>query len=179
MSNASTLTAEQAKIVDAIDKRNNHNCSIPADELVIVGGAALQMFGIKKSPDIDVVVTPHQMEQILEENFHWPWFQARWNHHPRKLNRCGLSVAATGTGEGQLIRGDAYGSTYGDITYMLAPNDHLYQATFEELRDEAVEIGGILVSPPARILAWKRGVNRPKDAKDIALIENYLTGLDT
>ena len=162
-------------IVQAIVKRNQRRMVIPPDELIVVGGAALQMHGIKKTYDIDVVVTPMQMEQVLEETV----FRDGAGGKLRKLDRHGVIMTATGRGEGQLIKASEYGSTYGGITYMLAPNDHLYQATFEELRDEAVEIGGVLVSPPERILAWKRGVNRPKDAKDITLIEQYLARLST
>lgn len=174
------LTTKPAKlqrirknITDAIEERNKRRIAIPMDELIVVGGAALQMYGIKKTNDIDVVVTPHRMEQILEEEFRWTE-RGYVKGYTRPIDRRGLMLMVTGQDEGQLIRGDEYGSTYGDITYMLAPNDHLYQATFEELRDEAEEIDGVLVSPPVRILQWKLGVNRPKDADDIALIKKYL-----
>lgn len=164
-------TRQQAKemrklIVDAINKRNQQWEPIPSNKLIVVGGAAMQMYGIKKTADIDVVVAPELMQQVLDETW------CSW--HKRDTDRLGVMLTAVGKGEGQLIKPSEYGSTYGGITYMMAPNDHLYQATFEELCTEASVIDGVLVSPPERILAWKWGVNRPKDRADIAILEQYL-----
>ena len=156
-------------IIEAIKSEHNLSSSIPADELIVVGGAALQMFGYKQTTDIDVVVTPKQMKRMVDTCDSYQ----QWTAHKGKLEHQGLLLTVRHKA-GQFLRGDYYGSTFGDITYMLAPNDHLYQATFEELRDEAANIGGVLVSPPERILAWKRAVNRPKDAADIALLEKRL-----
>lgn len=163
------LREMRVKISTALIDRSRRygNLKIPSDELIIVGGAAMQMYGIKMTEDIDVVVTPQQMQRVLKEI----------DPYQHNTERCGLLLCATDERSGQFLHGDEYGSTYGNITYMMAPSDHLYQATFEELHDEAKAAGrinGFLVSPPERILAWKQDVNRPKDKADIKLIKRYL-----
>lgn len=157
-----TLEEMRPNVLEAV-----RELEIPKDELIVVGGAALQIFGIKVSRDIDVVVTPDRMEYVLTH-------PAGAYGKERQLGRHGLQVTATGETEGQVVFDDGYGVKVGAVTYMPAPADSKYSATFEELHDEAADIEGILVSPPERILAWKQGVNRAKDQADIALINNYL-----
>ena len=135
---------------------------VPQDQLVVVGGAALELFGIKQTKDIDVVVSASWITKLLADKHKYFGFdeQGRVKEDKGAL----LAHAA-----------DVYSvATYGPLSVMTAPNDALYQATFEELRDEAVEIEGLLVSPPERILAWKQAVGREKDAADIQLIEQYM-----
>lgn len=62
----------------------------------------------------------------------------------------------------------------GTLALLPAPNDRLYSVPFEELRDEAVDIEGVLVSPPERILAWKQAIGREKDMQDIKNIQAYI-----
>lgn len=139
---------------------------IPKDELIVVGGAALQIFGIKVSADIDLVLSPNRMQIIMDKS-DAPFSELKLGHR-------GLQPIVDAPERGQLVDDEGYGVTTGNITYMLAPDDHLYRATFEELHDEAVDFEGVLVSPPARILAWKEGVKRAKDVADIELIQAFL-----
>lgn len=143
---------------------------IPKDEIIVVGGAAMQMFGMKVSPDIDLVTAPERMTKLLKSIEHG-------NTKLRSLGHIGLMVQVIDHTAGQKTYeedGGIYvGVTVGNVTFMPAPNDHLYQASFEELHDEAIEIDGVLVSPVERRLAWKQAVGRPKDLRDINLINEY------
>jgi hypothetical protein len=152
---------------------------IPKNELVLVGGAAMQAYGIKVSPDIDVVVPRSRLEVMYEEHesersMHLGSKQIYWAS--RGIGRIGWQATLMFNGHGQKTReGDEYiRARYGDISFMLPPSDDLYRASFEELRDEANDLNGVLVSPPDRILEWKQAVNRPKDTEDIELLEEFL-----
>lgn len=144
----------------------------PKDELVVVGGAALQMFGIKKTSDIDVVVSQTTFtERVLSETR----CPSGGNMH---------SLLGRASVDGARIQYPAWdwSENYyepvvvGKVSVLPAPNDHHYQVSFDELHDEAVDIDGILVSPPERILDWKQALGRDKDQKDIELIEAYILG---
>jgi len=153
-------TKMRENVVEAVNKQR-----VPKDKIIVVGGAALQVFGIKKSEDIDLVTEPRLFNKLLGET------GSTGRLH---LGHVGLATAVVKENDGQHVYDEGYGVTLGDVTYMPAPDDHLYRATFEELYDEALDIDGILVSPPERILEWKQGVDRPKDREDIRLIEKYL-----
>lgn len=141
---------------------------IPKEELIVVGGAALQLYGIRDlrgSQTIDLVVSPERMTKILEISDS-PDYASSY-----KIGHIGLMTQVTDTRKGLRDWGDR-----GGVTFMPAPNDTLYSASFNELRDEAIDASDVLVSPPERILDWKRSVGRQfKDKPDIALIENYLS----
>ena len=145
---------------------------IPKEELVVVGGAALELYGISQNRGaIDLVVSPERMTKILEEP------DPIINKASRRLGYIGLMPQVTVIGKG---RRDPEGGR-GAVTFMPAPNDHLYQASFEELRDEAIDASDVLTSPPERILAWKRAItqwqtpNMVKHLVDIELILKYLS----
>lgn len=168
------LTDEQiqiirrGKILRALDDRDTYLTPIPRDKMIVVGGAAMQIYGIKDTQDIDVVVTPDVIQQII--------LTKRPPNVPKIYyldDPAAKQLVEPNTG--QVIDEDNYGIDVGAITYMPAPNHSLYQATFDELRDEARKIGGFLVSPPRRILEWKRALNRPKDLIDISLLEEYVS----
>ena len=170
LENLSTTAEKRENIVDSIRR-----LSIPKDEIIVVGGSAMQMFGMKVSRDIDLVTTPERMTKILES-------VECGNTQLRSLGHVGLMTQVIDHSAGQKTYeedGGMYGGVaVGNVTFMPAPNDHLYQTTFEELRDEAIEIDGVLVSPIERILAWKQAVGRPKDLLDINLINKYALPYD-
>lgn len=150
---------------------------LPEDKVVVVGGAALQVFGIKLTRDIDLVTEPSLYEEILSEfSEQYPWQRQRLGERPSR-RRVGAMTVALSEDKGQIMRNDRYGITKGDVTFMQAPDDELYQASFEELQAEAIEVYGVLVSPPQRILEWKLAVGRRKDIADVPLIESYLAEL--
>ena len=146
---------------------------IPKEELVVVGGAALELFGIRPTKSaIDLVVSPERMRMVLEE-------VNNTTARTHKLGHIGLMPQVTYIGKGRPQR--EYAGFFGDVTLMPAPNDHLYQASFDELRDEAIDASDVLVSPPERILAWKRSMtmwqvpNMIKHLQDEERILKYLS----
>lgn len=157
-----THSQMRSNVIDAVCELN-----IPKEEIIVVGGAALQVYGIKVSPDIDLVTRPDRFRDILKNVDHFA--------RNLTLGHIGINAAVTDKFSGQKLHDEGYGVILGNVTFTLAPDDDLYQASFEELHDEAVEIEDlILVSPPQRILDWKKAIHRPKDMKDIDLIEQYL-----
>lgn len=139
---------------------------IPKRQMVVVGGAALKLQGInKKTADIDVVVPVARLLTLAVE----------MGQQGQRFRLDAAKVTDT-------LRVKLWGREdsctlieIGRMSIMPPPNDLLYQASFEELRDEATDIKGVLVSPPERILDWKRAVDREKDQADIQLIEAYLS----
>lgn len=161
MSAKNGLVELRYNVIEAVSRAR-----LPQDKMVVVGGAVMQLFGLKKAGDIDIVVAPEAMVDLLGSEL---------NHHSRlrpefDAERRTLAIPEAGL----VIHADEYGMTRGGLTYMLAPNDDLYQATFEELSGEALDVLGVRVSPLERVLEWKRAVDRPKDREDIELIEKYL-----
>lgn len=139
-----------------------HRLDIPKDEMILVGGAALNLFGIRTSNTIDLVVSPQAMVGFLEKADDNTCFAY-------KLGHIGIMTRVKALGLGRDNNGYA-----GEVTFMPPPSDHLYQATFNQLLSEAVKVSDVLVSPPQRILNWKKSVGRKIDLDDVELIENYL-----
>jgi hypothetical protein len=155
----------KGKIVESVN-----SLQIPKDELVIVGGAALQLYGLKRTRDIDVIVPMHTLIDRIERRA------------GGRSNRGGMHdilgrEEITSEGVDFEVRSwkDFYESeSVGTLSVLPAPNDKLYSVSFEELREEAVEIKGIPVASLERILEWKQALERPKDITDIARIQAYL-----
>jgi hypothetical protein len=147
---------------------------IPKENAIVVGGAAMQVYGIKQTYDIDVVTTPDQLSDVLKLHHKDKRSFSAIRHS--KLGHIGVALRVTRLDEGQVTyQPDMYERMqYGGVSFMLAPDDDLYRASYEELLDEANDIAGVLVSPPERILAWKEAVGRPKDHRDAALLRDYL-----
>src|SRR6202008_2817548 len=73
---------------------------IPTNELVIVGGAVLQIHGLKYTPDIDVVVPPTRLEKIIDEWEAIPWENDR--QRAGELGRLGIGLLITRHNIGQI-----------------------------------------------------------------------------
>lgn len=156
----------RAEVIDTVSA-----LEIPKDELIVVGGAVLQVYGLKRTNDIDVVVSEERLNKVLADE----WKEAHRVGVRRRgdITMSGSQLMYRRFGVGQELMGS--GSEYsaakrGNVSFMLAPDDDLYQATFEELHDEADEFDGVLVSPMHRIVAWKMAVNREKDKRDLGII---------
>jgi hypothetical protein len=166
MANLDILTDAQREILDPVIE-----LGIPRDDLILVGGGAMQVYGLKRTQDIDVVVRPETLVSEIEA-----WESNRGLKRSAVLGRIGLQHTFTNQRKGVVkYEGSEYGAAeYGGITYMLAPNDHLFSASFEELQSDANEIGGVLVASPDQLLAWKLGVNRQKDKRDIQTLTEFI-----
>ncbi len=151
------------KIIDCI-----RTSQVPLDKLVVVGGAALKLFGIKETTDIDVVVPSSVlMNRALDKHTYGGGM-----HSPID----GQKVTENGVEYRILDWKDYYtANSTGTLTFIPAPDDSLYSVTYEELHNEALNIDGILVSPPERILEWKQAINRDKDIPDITAIQSFLS----
>ena len=142
---------------------------IPRDELIIVGGAVLQLYGLKRTEDIDVVVESTRMRTLLAEAE-----EEQYRFRPNlKIGVRGAQLMLSRMDAGPKIPGT--GSEYaralhGNISFMDAPHDDLYTASFAELHDEAEDWDGVLASPMQRIFDWKQAVGRRKDLEDLNLI---------
>jgi len=159
-----TLQAYRANITEAIFRMEDPKL---IQEAVLVGSAALQMHGIMLARDIDVVLPTSTLEEIVRQGGHEGGISDLVLHG---IGAAGLKD----TSSGQILRSRQYEvATRGNVAYMAAPNDSIYSVGYSELRAEAEIIDGVHVSPPARILEWKRAVNRPKDQKAIHLIEDW------
>lgn len=136
---------------------------LPSHKTILVGGAALVVWGIKsRVADYDIVVSPSCMVG-----------EAQAIGQPTKK----------GTRQTPRLRHYSweYGTrseVIGNITIMRAPDDHLFRATFTELKARSRMVSGVYVLRPEAVLAWKRAIGRKKDLVDIQRIERFLATND-
>lgn len=123
---------------------------LPKEHYVVVGGSILDIYGIRKSNDIDVVVSWTAFEELrkrgweVDEDFKRQWGRERLVH-------------------------DVF-EVYSDLYYQSLD----YYMPFEVLRSIAHEKEGVLTQPLGLLLLAKKDNARPKDLEDIVLIEKYL-----
>lgn len=145
--------------------------SIPRDELVVVGGAAMQLLGIKQTNDIDAVVSLPTLTERIRLRTLDSRFGRGYMHSPLDNER----IVQDELNFDVLHWKDFYDAeSIGTLALLPTPNDSLYAVSFEELRDEAIDVLGVLVSPAERVLEWKQAVGREKDLADIVLIQSHL-----
>ncbi len=123
---------------------------LPYDQFVLVGGSILDIHGIRKSNDIDVIVSPQAFRTLkdrgwqVDESFKQKWNRERLVHDVFEVCH------------------DLY---YERIDYYLP---------FEILRDIAKQIDGIYTQPLGLLLLAKLDIRREKDMVDVKLIEEFL-----
>jgi len=123
---------------------------LSADEYVLVGGSVLDIYNIRNSDDIDMVVSKEAFSKLKNEN---GWvidadFKMKWGRE-RLLN-----------GVFEIVQ---------DLNFEYCS----YLLSFELLRDAANCIDGVNVQPLGLLLLGKKDMGREKDLADIALIEEY------
>ena len=140
---------------------------IPKKEMILVGGVALDLFNIRFSKTIDLVVSSDVMLELLDK-------ADNKTFHAYSLGHIGTMAQVLAIGKGRDLQ-----THRGFVSFMPAPNDHLYQASFEQLRAEAIDTSDILVSPLGRLLDWKQkvgdSVGNQKDLADAELIGSHLS----
>src|SRR3990167_11504854 len=133
--------------MDIFERINSLN--LPPSNFVVVGGSALECYGVRKSSDIDLCVTPDLYDDL--KNSGWEG-ETKPNGsqviHPQSKNGFELGVDWS----------------YGN-----------YQATTQELIDRSNLVRGIHVASLEAIIASKKELGREKDQEDIRLINDYLT----
>ncbi len=129
--------------------------SLPFGKYVVVGGA-MEAYGIRKAKDLDIVVTP----DLLEDLIHQGW----------EVCECEKCLAMREGGEQkQILKKPGV-----DILSQYSWGKE-YWADTEELIKNAVVIDGVSFVQIEELLKWKKAARREKDIKDIDLIERYLT----
>ncbi len=118
--------------------------NLPEGEYIIAASGIMNALDIRESEDIDVVVTPNLYKKLLSDGW-------------REVDKGEYKVVMNGPFEVGLCWDSVNG----------IPN-------LEDLLKDSVTIGGIKFVGLERVRAWKAKEKRPKDLKDIELIDNYL-----
>jgi hypothetical protein len=124
---------------------------VPVNKLVVVGSAVMQICGIKRAPDIDVVM---------------PYGSLPKDHPEVSADESGWEFTLLPSEPGEL-----------PIHFKHPPDDDLYRESYENLlsKTEVIDTNGgpLHVLPLGSVLAWKKAVGRTKDMRDVDLIEAY------
>lgn len=115
-------------------------------QYVIIAGGVLDVLGLRKAADIDAVVSKDLFEQLVADG---------WELSEKH-------------GEQYVVSDDVEAWLSWD-----GPHGPLY---LDDLEKQAIDIEGVLFCSPEAVLEWKQRHNRPKDAADIQLLEEYLHG---
>ncbi|MBI1957248.1 MAG: hypothetical protein HY434_01065 [Candidatus Liptonbacteria bacterium] len=129
-------------IFDRIKKFN-----LPVGQYAVFGSALLDVWGIRKAADLDIIVTTELYERLKSEG----WEEKQANGFP------------------MLSRDDANVTTMQD-----RPTDGSYCPDRLQLIKDAVIIEGIPFVRVEEVIACKKAYNRPKDIVDIAALEKHL-----
>ncbi len=145
------------------------------EELVVVGGAAMAIYGIKEisKTDLDIAVTPDLLEHLTHDD-RWKKFE------PRNLVAEGHGVTHKVQDPHQYA---GYKTAQGDVTAIPVPLQDSYPVDIETLLEEIPEIAGMPypVARLERILDWKLGLAttyehaaKEKHMADALKISKYL-----
>lgn len=118
---------------------------LPADQCVVIGSGVLDALELRRSGDIDLVVTGDLFDRMAH--------QGGWRVEERH-------------GETVLLKDDVeLWRSWGNGG---VPN-------FDALYEHSLEVQGVHFATPAFVLAQKRRSAREKDMRDIQLLEEYLS----
>lgn len=122
--------------------------NFPQGDYVVVGGGVLEAHGIRKTDDLDILVTPQLFQKLRLEG----WLELSM---PKlKLKRYL---------DGPIRKIELY----------LDVNAGHFHPTTEELISRSSNIQGFSFLRLEDLLQFKLAYNRPKDLKDVELILNY------
>ena len=119
--------------------------SLPNDQYVTVGGAALAVRGYRHTDDIDLVVTQPLFERLKSEG---------WEQKSRPNGRLGLKR--------------------GSVEVYLEVNAPAYARDTEWLIAHSERVEGIPLADLNTLLGWKMAYGRDKDASDVELLEKTI-----
>jgi len=144
-----------------------------ADQLVVIGGAALAVFGIKplRETDLDIAVTSELMSQLEADG--------QWELSLRQATMSGVAH------EREVVGYNGLTITNGDVTAIKMPLDDLYRVSSAQLIKKSItpDDSAYRFIGPARVLDWKLSlVNSPyysgpkaKHLEDATRISSFLT----
>lgn len=118
---------------------------LPPDRYVVVGGAALAVRGIRDTADIDLVVTPSLFGELERRG---------WRRKVRPDGKPGLQ--------------------HGHAEAYLDVNCDAFSRSIEQLREKAEHLDGVPFVDLETLRGFKAGYGRPKDLRDLELIEEHL-----
>lgn len=121
---------------------------LPEGEYAICGGAVLAIHGLRATADIDMVVTPRIYGQFQQHG---------WREKIRPDSD----------------RSHALLHGVFDMATVWSVND--YQPDPQNLIQNAVSTRRLSFVRLEEVLKWKRACQRPKDVRDVELIEAYLS----
>ncbi|MBI2326246.1 hypothetical protein HYU91_02555 [Candidatus Collierbacteria bacterium] len=132
--------------MDIFEKINSLN--LPPSEFVVIGGSALECYGIRESGDVDLCITLDLYNLLVNSG----WVEENKPNgskiiHPKLDTSFELGLDWS----------------YGD-----------YHATHAELITRSSLIRSLNVASLNDILAYKKELGREKDQEDIRLINDYL-----
>jgi len=119
----------------------------PKNQMLIISSGVMALLGLRRNKDIDVWVTDSVIKKVAQDK----------NFIAKKSKMDGSTLYETK--DGKIEIGSTLGIKGEDI------KEHLKRA---------VLLYGIHFHSPEDVLKWKKAVNRPKDKKDIELLEKYL-----
>jgi len=121
--------------------------SLPLGQYAVFGSSLLDVWGIRKSNDLDIIVIPELYDQLKKDG----WQEKKAN------------------GFMMLLKDDANVTTLQD-----KPTDGNYCPDRMQLIKNAVIISGVPFVRIEEVLACKKAYNRTKDHNDIVAIEDYI-----
>ena len=122
---------------------------LPFGEYAVFGSSLLEVFGIRKAADLDIIVTPELFEKLKNDG---------WEEIPAN----GFTI---------LRKGEADVTTVQD-----KPTDGTYCPDRMKLIKNAVVIKGLPFVRIEEVIACKTDYNREKDRLDISAIQKYIEG---
>lgn len=120
--------------------------ALPDDQYIVAGSGVMDALGLRESRDIDLIVSPGLFEELRVRG--WKRF----------------------------IEHDEYVLKYGDAeAWLTFPYDGRAM-TRDDLLAHSVQIEEVTFVSPEFLRDWKQAKQRPKDIKDIELLDEYLRG---
>lgn len=117
--------------------------NLPADQFVVIGSGVLDVHGIRKAADVDLVASPSLWNSLQSSD--------------------GWQRGSLPNGRAKLMHGEVV-EAYGQWE----------QWSFDELRQDADEIDGILFADLNKVREFKVWRGLEKDMADVQLIDEYL-----
>ncbi len=124
---------------------------LPLGEYAVFGSGLLEVWGIRKASDLDIIVTPELYDRLKQQG---------WQE---------------GVDTQQEVQFKCLQKEGADVTTVQdKPTHGDYLPDRVQLIKEAVIINGVPFVRVEEVIACKKAYNRPKDLADITAIEKYL-----
>lgn len=125
--------------------------NLPKDKYTVYGGGILDAYGLRESKDVDLVVTP---------DLYWELEIAGWERDKSKHY-------------------DALKHENVEVTFDWNLRDYDFRRSAKYLLNNSIEIDGINFVKPSEVIKYKKALKRPKDIRDIELLEAYIKNSKT